>query len=204
MASKLEICNMALSYLNKELIDDTTSLESSNEKTNRLCRLHFDNCKKTILRSAIWKCAKERATLSQDATGPAFGNWTYSYELPPDYIFAVKINEVDITVDHEIFYDINKRSIVTNETTLNLEYVANVETGYLDPLCVESISYMLAGKLAYAMEGNSSREQELLQVAFQTFLPKARYINSIEGYLPQEPRTKHSRRFIARRRGPNG
>lgn len=204
MATKIDICNMALSFNNEEQIVDITTLETTNDLNARLCRLWFDHCKKLVLRLYPWNSATKKATLSPNTATPIFGEYGISYNLPADFIFLQKLNELDIANDPQIFYKVEGSALLTNETTANVDYTANVETGQLDDLCADVMAYILGSKISFAIRGNADRERELFELGMGLVLPMARSIDTKQKFETQPSRTKGSRRNASRRHGPNG
>ena len=190
--------------LNNELpLLDNSALESGNEDSALLCRLHYEQAKNIVLRSYPWAEATRRISLSQDSIGPSFGEYAYSYELPHDFISIQKLNEEDISTDPLINFKIEGHSLLTDESTANLIYTADVEEGYLDALCAECISTLLASKISYQITGNVGRQSELFQM-YQQILPLARSINVRSKFEKLPDRRRASTRFLSRRSSTNG
>lgn len=88
MASKVDICNMALTNLgSKQTIQDLAADTSTEART---CNLHYDQALLTVLEAANWSFATTTGTSALlSATAPA--DWSYMYAWPA---LAVRIIEI--------------------------------------------------------------------------------------------------------------
>jgi len=129
-------------------------------------------------------------------TQPAFG-WTYSYSLPGDFIRALEINESDENGS----WTIEGQRLLTDETTVNLVYVARPaadSAGTWDTLFQEAIVLKLASKLATTLRGSASQVPDLLTEYERLIGPLARRVDANEG-RERQPLLPLRSQFVAAR-----
>ena len=86
MASVVEICNRALSYIgNSRSINSLT--EASKEAGE--CSLHFEACRDAVLSDFDWNFATKRVALADTSNPPP--DWEYAYQYPSD---CLRITEI--------------------------------------------------------------------------------------------------------------
>lgn len=163
MASKTDICNFALGLVAEERIGAITDAT----EPARLCLLHLDQTVREVLRRQNWRSCRKRAALVQSATAPAFG-WDYAYPLPVDWVRTVAFNEIDPQMVTRDLFEIEGRSLLTDETTANILYIYDVTqsasaAGYgdLDPFLVKAIYTALAAKLAWPLQQSRTLQEKL-------------------------------------------
>ena len=162
---KTGIANLALSNLGEARIQSLTE----DSARARACSARIDNVIETVLRMHVWNSALERSKLISAET-PVFG-WNYSFQLPADCIRVVEVDPVSK-------YQVEKKNILSNETTLYLLYVANpTDINTLDSLLAEAIAMKLAVEVAESLTSKAGLKQEMLQ-RFIVSLQEARSANS--------------------------
>jgi len=162
---KTGIANLALSNLGEARIQSLTE----DSARARACSARIDNVIETVLRMHVWNSALERSQLISAET-PVFG-WNYSFQLPADCIRVVEVDPVSK-------YQVEKKNILSNETTLYLLYVANpTDINNLDSLLAEAIAMKLAVEVAESLTSKAGLKQEMLQ-RFIVSLQEARSANS--------------------------
>jgi hypothetical protein len=194
MPSPTDLANFALGLVAEQRI---TSLTDDSEPA-RLCNLHLANTVREVLRGGLWRCARKRAVLTQNAVAPAFG-WHYSYPLPPDFLRAVSLNETEPQDIEDTLWEIEGKELLTDENTASLIYISDVTTqtggaGYnqLDAMCARAVYTSLAAKLAVALQGQAvNLHQSLLQQA-ELFIAKANVVNMRDACEPLMNRTTGS------------
>lgn len=172
MASAVEICNLALSYIGDSSI---TALSDSNDRA-RACNIHYAVQRDAVLRAHPWNFAVKRETLAQDATWDD-DEWTYAYEIPADYLRMLSPIE---DTPGEVEYAVENNLILCNDSTLTIKYIAQItDTGYFDSMFVDVLSQRLAAVLAMAL----SKQKRLVEMMWQAYnekLNEARQINGLE------------------------
>lgn len=138
----VEICNLALVSLGADTIMD---LSEDNESARKLNAIYVPVLK-DLLRAHPWNFSSRRATLAQLSETPAFG-FAYYYQLPPDCLRAVEINE-----DTSIDFVVEGRKLLCDEGSVNLKYIAYVADPTLyDSNFVALFAARLTAEIAYAI-----------------------------------------------------
>lgn len=162
---KTGIANLALSNLGEARIQSL----SENSSRARACSARINEVIETVLRMNVWNSALERKLLTQ-IDAPIFG-WNYTYQLPADCIKVVEVEPVSK-------YQVEKKNILSNETSLYLLYVATpTDTNNLDSLLAEAIAMKLAVEIAESLTSKEGLKKEMSQKYFMA-LQEARSANS--------------------------
>ena len=162
---KTGIANLALSNLGEARIQSLT--EDSSRA--RACSARMDQVIESVLRMHVWNSALERKELTQIGA-PVFG-WNYMFQLPADCIKVVEVNPISK-------FQVEKRNILSNETSLYLLYVAEpTDINNLDSLLAEAIAMKLAVEVAETLTSKQGLKQEMMQ-KFIIALQEARSANS--------------------------
>lgn len=164
MTSKTDLCNFALGLVAEQRI---SSVDEANEPA-RLCKLHLDQAVREILRRANWRSCRKRAALALSSTPPAFA-WTKAYPLPTDWVRMVSFNDIDPENVTRPLFEVEGRTLLTDEGTANIVYVQDITQGaaenygLLDPLLSRAIYTMLASKLAWPLQQSRTLQEKLEQ-----------------------------------------
>lgn len=166
MATKTDICNMALQRLGAQRINDITD---DNPRAKRL-RDIYDICRDSVLAQGQWTFAKKRSVLAATGSTPAF-EWTQTFTLPTDYITASKeYNTYD--------YKIEGSSILTNQTTFQFVYIfQETNEGNFSPLFVKALAWEIAEATCYSFTQNNAL-QDRIRVEKEDFINTARAVDS--------------------------
>lgn len=174
MTSVTEICNRALVALGQEPIltlDDST-------KSSRMCVMHYESTRDTLLRSYPWSFAIVRASLAEEQAKPAFG-FTRQFKLPQDCLRLVSINVQDGD------YEIENARVLTDEPLVEIRYVSRVnDPNIMDPMFIQVLVYDLAVQLCYPITGSDSLMKTMYQRS-DLALTQARHANAIETSTPK-------------------
>lgn len=169
MASIIDICNGALTLVGAAAI---SSLEDNSNEA-RLCKLHYDMCRKSVLRRHPWKFAKKRVITSPLSDAPAFG-WTYAHQLPSDFIRVVQVTESDLP------YEVEGKNLLCDSDVVELQYIYDLEqSGDFDPLFIEALSAYLGWKIAYRLTQSTTTVEECMR-AFKDVIKSARFVDATE------------------------
>lgn len=199
VSSEVDICNLALDYLNQKPI---TSIETPTTATEELCARWYDITRKEALRRHPWNFASKRAVLAPNATAPAFG-FNQAYNLPADYIRIMYINDSIILRDSPIPFDnyvIEGGQILIGNITgtdtgdqLNLIYVSDFTTvTQMDPSFIDYLATLLAFKLAYKVT-NSNTSVDRMRTLMQEAESKARAADGQESPVRRVERSRNRR-----------
>jgi len=194
VTSDTEIANLALTRLgNKSLI---TGLDQGTT-TADLCNLHYPRCRDAVLRAHPWNFAVRRASLSQDDDYTSVFEYDYRFLLPTDCLKVIRTawdsnayaTGVAVYGFPGVFgsattlipYRIEGRYLLCNETSAQIEYVAQItDVSQFDELFVDVLAQRLAAELSPAITANSSLTNQLWQV-YQAKLVEARLVDAQEG-----------------------
>lgn len=151
MASKTEICNLALSHLGTA--KPIANLETDKGNEANACRRFFDIAIKTTLSDFAWPFATRFEALPLVGENPN-KEWNYSYRYPVDCLDARRIlsgirnDTEDSRIVFKIAKDANGKLIYTDEALVVLEY-----TEYVQDPSFYSDDFTLASsfRLAYYM-----------------------------------------------------
>lgn len=184
----LEIAKYAFTRAGAKTIDDLSDPESKAAKSFLSV---YQITRKSLLRQHPWNFAKkrERLALKDGVQNPEYKN---VFQLPPDYIAALKINEkyvysstlyeyedqVDMDFSWEIEADSN---LVSDLDDVRLTYIADIKNpDDYDPMFTEVLAMACAEASAYSLTGSESVKNNILS-RLRSTLSNARFINAMEG-----------------------
>lgn len=151
MASKIDICNRALSYLGANLI----SSFDEQTKSAQFCRLFYDDVLEELLRTHPWNFATKRVALNK--VEYALTDGLTAFQLPADCI-----RPISNAYNTQIQYDIEGEYLLTNESTFTLVYIAMIEdVNKYDTMFRKELSMSLALELCSSLTNSSTIKQEL-------------------------------------------
>ena len=136
--TEVQICNEALGKCGEPAI---TTLAGTDVRS-KVCALHYDSTRSTLLSSHIWQFATVQAKLERSLMPPLF-NWAYSYTLPSNFL---KTSDIWPEMAK---YAISAGNVIhTNISDGYIKYIANM----LDPtLFTRDFREALVYKLALAL-----------------------------------------------------
>lgn len=152
MASKTELCNMAISHLGvgKEI----ANIETEQSQEASACRRFYDTARDATLRDFPWPFASKIVTLSLIST-LTDSEYTYSYRYPSDCVDARRIlsgsrnDSRQSRVTYKILKDDAARIIYADLENAELEYTSRVEDpSFYPPDFQLAFSFRLAGLIA--------------------------------------------------------
>lgn len=162
------ICNAALAHIGQARISDF----DAPGPTAQACRDAWDLCRQSALRSYHWNFALHRMALSASATAPQHG-YSYAFSLPTDYLKAIQVNGLTAGTSWAEF-SIEGGNILTNDSTVNLWYVRDVEeSSRWDSAFIEFFTYRLAAAVASRITTSTSLA-ESLEARAMAMLDKAK------------------------------
>lgn len=176
MADLVYIANAALDRVGQNQIisldDNTTSA--------RKAKLHIYEAIRQVLRAGRWKSATKQATPAQLTDTPLF-QWSYAYQLPGDFIRMVSvisgtIPDPSVPPPDSVFnnafeipeYSIQGKTVLTQETVLQINYVADLtmagnDVNVTDAALTELFILNLAQTLCWPFQQSNTLRQSLLQ-----------------------------------------
>ncbi len=172
MPSSVDLCNSALNMIGASNITSFTE----DSKAARLCNQRYDFIRDKVFRSHNWNCLLTRVVLTPDGTAPSF-EFANQFTLPTDP-FCLRPMNLDAS---SIVYNVEGRKILTDESTINLIYVARIlDVNTYDVALMETISIALAADFAYPLTNSVSLGQAMQQ-KYDKMVSEARFLDAIEG-----------------------
>jgi len=160
MASKTEICNLAIGHLGVgkaiQNIETDTSAEAN------ACRTFFEMSVEATLRDFSWPFARKFKALGLVEESPTT-EWGYSYRYPSDclsvrrILSGVRNDSSDSLVPYILAQDDTGILIMTDMGSAVIEYTARTENSMLYPAdFVVALSYRLASFIAPKITGGDA------------------------------------------------
>lgn len=157
MASKVDICNLALTKLGASRINslDDDSVEA------RACKAIYDDVADEVMAIGPWQAVKSRAALAQLSDTPAFG-WAYQYSLPTDP-FCLAVVSINEDKAGSIPFEIEGNLLLTDEATVSIKYLKRItDTQAYDIYLKQAIVERLMADLAYPITGQQALSEKLM------------------------------------------
>ena len=177
MPSDVQIANMALVLIGDQTVSDITTPEDTDRA--RAVKVFYEQTRDSVLRAYPWGFAKRRVALVATTT-PIFG-WDYAFTLPTSpYCLRVLDVDDDPEIPGTIAYTIEGRTLVTNESAVNLLYIARItDPTQFDSLFVEAFAARLAENLALAL-AKQNKIVEMAHALYEAKIQEARTVDSME------------------------
>lgn len=179
MASNIEICNLALSYLGQGPI---TNLMSPQNATEQLCELHFDPCRDAVLEAHDWTFAISRLVLTTpDLTPPEWG-FAYRFQLPTNLLRVIWAGrQQDENVYDTFDWRVENDYLVTDANPVWIRYVQVVEdSSKFSPLFVQALACRLAMEMCVSITENVALYGRLVEM-FGAKLQEAVNMDAMQG-----------------------
>jgi len=187
MATEVTICNSALVSVGADKI---TSLTDGTRQA-RICNEIYESERDALLAEHRWNFAIKRVALAVEDVTPL--GYTYSYALPSDYLAIV-----DVLGDDVGPYVIEGSSLLTDDSSVELQYVAHVTDPSLwSPTFCAALADRIAKKIAPKMKASVSRT-ESLKDDYKRSLLKAKIVDAPSSGKPKSKRPSY---FIDARGG---
>jgi len=157
MASEVDICNLALSWLGGSLI---TSLDDNSTEA-KLCKANYAIVRDAVVESRDWTFAVQRYDLAKNATPPVNG-YANGFQIPSTVLRVVEVNCGED-------YRVEGNDIVTDENSVKIRAIGQVtDTSFFSPLFVQALAQRLAADIAIGL----TQSRELQQQHWQLYLAK--------------------------------
>ena len=160
MASQIQICNMALGYLNHGIRIAAID-EGSNEADQ--CSLYYEQALRSALRAAPWAFAKRYASLAS-LSSPVSTEWAFMYAYPSDgeairailpRVLGFPPNKWEIASTTA-----NQKVILCNVPDAVACYTARIDDPtLLDAQFTSAFAWKLAAEIALVLTGNPGLKQ---------------------------------------------
>jgi electron transfer flavoprotein alpha subunit len=155
--SATSIANAALRVLGERRI---ASLDEES-KTARLMKDAYDDVRQETLRTMKPRFATTRASLSANATAPAWG-YDYAYDLPGDCLRVVNVLN-----ESRLHWEVEGRQIVTDlGAPLKITYISDfTDVPAMDAGFRQALAANLAAEVAEPLTGTMSESEKAATVA---------------------------------------
>ena len=172
MASEVDIINSAMNMIGASNI----IARDEDSKAARVSNQRYDSIRDAVLRAHPWNCAVTRRSLAPDSESPAF-DWDFQFTLPADP-YCLRVLRLDYL---DIEFRVEGRKIVSNESSINLIYIARVtDPNEYDTLLQESIAARLAADVSFTLSQSTSLTQNMFNL-YESKLKEARFVDATEG-----------------------
>lgn len=170
MATKVEICNMAIAHLGAGKPISNIDTERSAEAS--ACRLFFDIARDATLREFKWPFATSIVALQEIEEAPST-EWSYSYQYPNTCLFfrrilsGTRIDTQDTRVPYKVVQDDARTVIYTDQPEAEAEItLKQTNPAIFPPDFVLALSYRLASYIAPSVGGSEGKKlrAEMLQL----------------------------------------
>ena len=153
---------MALARIGGQRITDYNDTTESS-KYAIYCRLFYTQTAKSLMRSHLWRFARDRVELSQDTETPDF-QYSYQYSLPADFLRHILIYDGSDLPEGKTYvsYEIEGKKLLIDESEVFMKYIKWVESpAEWDPLFIEVLVLQLANKLVIPISGGGKEGMAL-------------------------------------------
>lgn len=164
MASDVEICNLALSNIGKNI--PISALDEASEEA-RQCSVHYAQARDWLLQKYPYQFARKVQSLAE-LTNDWSDTWDYRYSRPNDCLKIIRvIPEPDIPTDVEpIKYALRGASLYASYSPTWLEYTSRFEdASKFPPSFVDALSWALAARLAFPLTRDRTVRADAAQMA---------------------------------------
>jgi hypothetical protein len=180
VATKVEIANVALTALGADPISDLN--DPDNENSRKVKRV-YDTIRRSTLRKHFWNFAMKEIALSRLTDVPILDDYTYVFQLPPDY---VRLKKTDLATESGDTYKIKGKRIYCNSTSLKIEYVYDCDDpNEYDSEFIMAFAGALADILAYPITTNATMAGQV-KIDAKKMLDQAKSSDSMEE-TPDKP-----------------
>jgi hypothetical protein len=152
MASKVGICNLALSHLG--IGKDIANIDTEKSQEAYACRTFYEQALQQTLRDFEWPFATRFVQMTLVEEDPIEG-WAFSYRYPSGCLFfrrilsGEKVDTTDTKIDYRIASDSSGQLIFTDQEDAECEYTINANDPNLYPVdFVQALSLRLAYYIA--------------------------------------------------------
>lgn len=169
--TQINLYNQAFFHLGLSRATSTTEDSKSVRAANEM----YEVVRNELLALHNWNFATKRAVLAQDTTDPAYG-YSYRYLLPSDFVRIVRLHDKGIT------YRIENGYLLSNESTIKLQYIAQVtDPSLFDPLFGQCLGLLLAWRISQHLVQNADDIRSRLRQEFDQALKTAKKVDSQQG-----------------------
>lgn len=183
--SAVDVWNIALAELGVPTVNSTSDTTPQATKINAV----WTNFRRKFLTCARWRGATITKDLSKSSTAPVADAYSNQFFLPADLLQPLSINRQELSPSNDVYKielssDKTQRMLLTNESEVELEYIADVvDVGVLDPQTIHAMGIALAAFVA-SYFGLKASEQRVLEEKAEAEIRKARTVAAKQGTPP--------------------
>ena len=155
--TKFDICSQALIKCGADTI---TSFTDGTHESN-VCSVMYENIKKSLLYYTFWNFAIKKVQLNRLTETPTDKKFLFVFSLPAD-IIRIR-STFDANGQADFTYKKEGQKIFTNNKTLFLEYVQDVNETNMPSFFVEALVSKVAVEINEAITASGSLQQRLAQ-----------------------------------------
>jgi len=152
--SKLDVINLAFSLLNKSSVGDVVNSGVFADSASRAYELLFPSS----ISGKSWRFATTSQELNQLVTEPPIDRWQYQYQLPSDYLAAVRTYP---RMDFQIYGD----KLYSNHNAVVLEYRFQPDITHCPAYYIHYLAYVIAAWYADSVAENEKLAERLLTLS---------------------------------------
>lgn len=146
MASKVDIINIALTFLGA---DNITSVTENSENARRM-NVIYVTVRDSLLRGHLWNFATLRASLASVDETPPWG-YTNVHQIP-----TASLRVIHSSISSQD-YRIEGRKIYSDDSSMEIKYISReTDTQKYPEDFIEAFAMKLAARLAYAITSSRS------------------------------------------------
>ena len=179
MASKTEICNMALLSLKAETI---VNIDTDKSDEARACKIFYPKVLESIFEEFAWPFAQVQAVLGLYEEDPT-SSWGYAYAYPVDAARVVELpTGVSSCVPFLIAHGEQGRLIYTDQENAEVVYTKIVtDTSRFPATFTRALSFKLASEIAAPVcDGDLFKLGESAEGKYRSILNTAKRIAQME------------------------
>lgn len=163
--TKIEICSRALILLGHSPIASFIEPGAGAQVSSAF----YESTLNALINSHRWNFTKKKTALNR-LVGVPLNTWNYQYQLPTDYLTMIK------TAD-DSDYEIQQDKLLSNQTSLEIDYIFRPEETQFPPLFTETLEYLLAAKFAIPVT-DSKTNAEVYIGFYNQQIKKAKAVDS--------------------------
>ena len=149
MPSKVSICNQALTLLGAATI---TSLDDDTREA-KLCKIHYDNVRDSVLEAHDWSFAVRWYDLAPSAD-PPLSEFANAYPLPTEVIRVLFVGQ---NYKYPDFYQVEGQNVVTDSSACRIQALISLDDPIqYSPLFIQAFAARLAAELAIPITNSRS------------------------------------------------
>lgn len=184
----IDICNLALSYINKRPI---TSFDDKTAEAMH-CKIQYHTTRKQLLCEHLWGFAETYVDLSLASEDAGFG-FELSYLLPP---LCLRVDKVLDSLSEPVRYlvamnPLQQQRIYTDEYDASARYTQDVTNANIfSPLFTQALARLLAANMSVSLMGTAKGLTQYLMSLYRSDVAAAQARDSngqYEGEMVENP-----------------